>query len=323
MPAIYATDRDAVVKTVGMLIGIPTVLGLVLVGAEFVQSYNGLRNSVAALQQDVTQGLQELKKQNRGSQAALPDNSELKAEYANLEKQLAEARALNATLEKQLAEATTSVARRAEPPASPPPSAQEAEAAQTGRSASPPPSAQEAETPSEPTEQLHFTKRRYEIGSEGSEVERIQKRLQELEHYSGTVTGVFDDETASAVHSFQTSQELEADGIAGRKTLQLLFPDAQVTLQSGGQASVQNTVAVIEPSEGTESPTVRYTLGSKGPDVERIQKRLQELGHYQGTIDSAYGAETRKAVKVFQRNQGIRADGFIGEKTWLLLFPDN
>lgn len=317
MPAIH-TDRKTVVKTMGLLVGFPAVLSLCLIGAEVVRSYNGLVTSVTTLQQDVAQGLRELRKQNERLQISTGSNSEVKAEYIKLERQLADARALNATLEKQLAEARTLSGEPAEPIAATQPPAQDVEAP-----SEPQPSAQDSETPSEPAAQLSFTQRRYELGSEGSEVERIQKQLQKLGHYSGAANGAFDAETATAVQSFQTSQELEADGIAGRTTLQHLFPNAKIAVQSDSQVPAPDATTAVEPTAGIEPAPVRYTLGAKGLEVERIQKQLQELGHYQGTIDSAYGAETRKAVKSFQRSRGVRADGFIGERTWLLLFPDN
>lgn len=304
MPA-FQTDRETVVKTVGLLMGFPIVLSLFLIVAEFTRSYTGLVTSVTTLQQDVTQGLQELRKQSERLQASPGNNSEVKAEYAKLERQLADARALNATLEKQLAEARTLSGEPAEPLA-------------PTQSAT-----QDSETPSEPAAQFSFTQRRYELGAEGPEVERIQKQLQKLGHYSGAANGAFDPETATAVQSFQTSQELEADGIAGRTTLQYLFPNAKIAVQSDSQVPAPDATTAVEPTAGMEPAPVRYTLGAKGLEVERIQKQLQELGHYQGTIDSAYGAETRKAVKSFQRSRGVRADGFIGERTWLLLFPDN
>lgn len=56
-------------------------------------------------------------------------------------------------------------------------------------------------------------------------------------------------------------------------------------------------------------------LGSQGDEVKRIQKKLKSLGYYNGTIDGVYGTGTYKAVKSFQKNCGITADGIAGPKT--------
>ncbi|MBO7319273.1 MAG: spore cortex-lytic enzyme [Clostridia bacterium] len=56
-------------------------------------------------------------------------------------------------------------------------------------------------------------------------------------------------------------------------------------------------------------------LGSRGDEVRRIQKKLKELGFYNGSIDGIYGSATKKAVIAFQKNCGITADGVVGTKT--------
>jgi len=63
-----------------------------------------------------------------------------------------------------------------------------------------------------------------------------------------------------------------------------------------------------------------YQRGSTGPEVERIQKRLQDLGHYRGPLDGIYGGGTESAVKSFQRAEEIQVDGIFGPQTWDHLF---
>lgn len=61
-----------------------------------------------------------------------------------------------------------------------------------------------------------------------------------------------------------------------------------------------------------------YTLskiGSRGNEVRQIQKKLKELGYYKGSVDGIYGTGTQKAVRSFQKNCGITADGIAGPKT--------
>lgn len=68
--------------------------------------------------------------------------------------------------------------------------------------------------------------------------------------------------------------------------------------------------------------TAIYALskfGSQGDEVRRIQKKLKELGYYNGSVDGIYGSATKKAVIAFQKNCGITADGVAGPKTLLYL----
>ena len=62
-----------------------------------------------------------------------------------------------------------------------------------------------------------------------------------------------------------------------------------------------------------------YRHGSVGPEVIDLQARLQQLGYYQGELDGKYYEETQAAVKVFQLQHGLDADGIAGEITLRVL----
>lgn len=65
---------------------------------------------------------------------------------------------------------------------------------------------------------------------------------------------------------------------------------------------------------------ILYKRGSTGKEVEKIQKKLKKLGYYLGVIDGIFGGGTESAVKRFQRDNGLKVDGIVGEKTWNVLF---
>lgn len=56
-------------------------------------------------------------------------------------------------------------------------------------------------------------------------------------------------------------------------------------------------------------------LGSTGSEVTKIQTRLKNWGYYKGAVDGKYGTQTQKAVKEFQRKNGLTADGIAGSAT--------
>lgn len=60
------------------------------------------------------------------------------------------------------------------------------------------------------------------IGSQGEEVKMIQNALSQQGYFSGKADGIFGEATRKAVISFQKSNGLTADGIAGSKTLSAL-----------------------------------------------------------------------------------------------------
>lgn len=55
--------------------------------------------------------------------------------------------------------------------------------------------------------------------------------------------------------------------------------------------------------------------GSNGDEVKQIQTKLRDWGYYKGNVDGIYGSQTYEAVKAFQRNNGLTADGIAGPKT--------
>ena len=68
-----------------------------------------------------------------------------------------------------------------------------------------------------------------------------------------------------------------------------------------------------------ESAQTLSQLGSRGQEVRQIQQKLRELGLYSGSVDGIYGTATQKAVRQFQKNCGLTADGIAGRKTLLYL----
>ena len=67
-------------------------------------------------------------------------------------------------------------------------------------------------------------------------------------------------------------------------------------------------------------PDYRPTLrkGAKGEYVKQLQEQLMSLGYElpKYGADGDYGAETIAAVKAFQTDNGLTADGICGPKTW-------
>lgn len=68
-----------------------------------------------------------------------------------------------------------------------------------------------------------------------------------------------------------------------------------------------------------QKPTLRR--GDKGSYVSLLQTELVNRGYSVGSsgVDGDFGKNTEAAVKNFQRDNGLVADGVVGEKTWAAL----
>lgn len=82
-------------------------------------------------------------------------------------------------------------------------------------------------------------------GSKGDLVSAIQQRLKELGYYQGEVDGQFGAASKAAVIWFQTQHQLDADGIVGDKTYELLFS------ASAGQAVATPSPASTDVLQGS------------------------------------------------------------------------
>jgi N-acetylmuramoyl-L-alanine amidase len=79
----------------------------------------------------------------------------------------------------------------------------------------------------------------YKYGSRGDQVKQIQTKLKKWGYYKGGVDGIYGYSTYSSVKSFQRSNGLKADGVAGKTTLAAIGITASKST-SGGTASSKN-----------------------------------------------------------------------------------
>lgn len=130
----------------------------------------------------------------------------------------------------------------------------------------------------------------------GPAVEDIQRRLLALGYDLGRtgVDGVFLGATAEAVRSFQEAHGLDEDGVVGDATWSALV-DAGFTI-------------------GDRMLYLRLPH-FHGSDVHTLQRALNVLGFACGVADGIFGAYTEHAVREFQRNTALPADGIVGSDT--------
>jgi len=176
-------------------------------------------------------------------------------------------------------------------------------------------------------------------GDEGADVKRMQEYLQKLGYYNGKLSGSYLEGTTSAIKSFQDKNGLEGTGVADIDTQRLLFSTSAIaknapsTTQSPNPNSdlgdINDVVMAADgaASDGsTPAPDAEYTKklsrGVKGEQVKLVQQRLTDLGYFSGPISGNYMNKTVEAMKQFQINNGLTADGVTDEDTWTILFDE-
>lgn len=143
--------------------------------------------------------------------------------------------------------------------------------------------------------------RPYRRGDRGPAVAEIRGILANLDLLAsgGTTaagpTDEFDEQTDTAVRTFQQSRGLSVDGMVGPETWRALDA-ARWRL---GSRTLYHAVP---------APLV-------GEDVRALQERLLEMGYDVGRPEGVYGARTARAVAQFQREVGLIPDGSCGPQT--------
>ncbi len=91
----------------------------------------------------------------------------------------------------------------------------------------------------------------------------------------------------------------------------------------GQYAKLGGSLSSNNSSSGLTAPSGTYRQGAEGSAVVTIQKRLRELGYLSASATGYYGSATLAAVKNFQKNNGLSADGVCGSNTLAVLFSSS
>ncbi len=123
------------------------------------------------------------------------------------------------------------------------------------------------------------------------------KRLNSLETKVSTLEAKVDsvEQRQSAIEG-QTGESRESVGYLKGK------------VDSRGPSTV-----VVTGAQGNEG--YLYKTGEKSLTHKDIQLALKNAGFYNGTIDGKIGKSTKKAIRKFQKANGLKADGVVGKET--------
>ena len=127
------------------------------------------------------------------------------------------------------------------------------------------------------------------------------------------------DEQVARDAAAQTSTGLATENVADGA----ISPDASPSGATGAQTTAVTLLETLGvPAQG-ESLAPYYTIrrGCRGGAVRRLQRWLAALHGDLGIggQDGLFGADTEKAVRIFQQQQGLTVDGTVGPRTWAAL----
>lgn len=158
------------------------------------------------------------------------------------------------------------------------------------------------------------------VGAIGDEVKVAQFLLKVIGAFYENIlpieiTGNFDQAMVEVVKSFQSEFGLDADGIIGPKTWSKLI-EVYKSLEP---------YILTASGEFIKYPGYLIKKGKRGEDVRLIQSWINQIHKkYQFipeiNVDGIFGEKTKESIMIFQRWQGLIADGIVGKLTWDSLY---
>ena len=166
-------------------------------------------------------------------------------------------------------------------------------------------------------------------GSRGDAVRKLQQALIDQGYLKGSADGVFGNKTENAVRAFQKAKKLKVDGLAGKKTQELLYGSSgsKTTSTSGSTSTSSSTTSSSSSASSSSTASSsgdgslfggNYTtirLKDEGARVKTLQSALIRLNYLSGKADGKFGSKTLDAVALFQKENGLSVDGLAGKKT--------
>ena len=135
-------------------------------------------------------------------------------------------------------------------------------------------------------------------GEHSDVVLKCQQRLFNLGYMTSSPDGSYGDDTYYAIKNFQRKNALVVDGYLGPETREVLMSDRALPNGLG--------------------------LGDQNEQVTKVQQLLVKYGYLSSKRATGYFGEiTQKAVKNFQKRNGLKVDGMVGAKTLAMLTSDN
>ncbi|MBR5301505.1 MAG: peptidoglycan-binding protein [Clostridia bacterium] len=139
-----------------------------------------------------------------------------------------------------------------------------------------------------------------EYGDTGDDVLRLTTRLAEL-GYPVSPTSRYGSTVRKAVELFQEANGQKVDGEAGDTMQRALYSVHAIPYRAGKYPTLER---------GDKDASLIY----------KLQQRLKDLGYYTISVDGIFGSGTQRAVREFQRVNGLSVTGVADNATQTLLY---
>lgn len=164
------------------------------------------------------------------------------------------------------------------------------------------------------------------------QIMQVQEILKTKKLYDGDASGKYNDETRAGIKSFQKDNGLKATGTLNRATLEAFkveLTDYQKTIPASPNsyvstegdktprtsASLASTDVREKKPSNKESKPRRTIFRANKDQVSAAQRLLKEGDMYDGEITGRLNDDTRKGLRKYQKEKGIKVTGTLNALT--------
>lgn len=160
------------------------------------------------------------------------------------------------------------------------------------------------------------------------QIKQVQAMLKEKTLYKGEASGTYNDETRTAIRSFQKDNGLKETGTLNRATLekmnieltdsQKLIPVSESSYASSEPekpAKAEKSMAASMPAEPAEAKKKPAIFRATADQIKEAQKMLKTESMYSGEQTGKLDDATRGGLKKYQEANGLKATGTLNRVT--------
>ena len=102
-----------------------------------------------------------------------------------------------------------------------------------------------------------------------------------------------------------------AKDIKNLKSRVSALEEKQDAMQTSAKPSTTNVTYVSE----VDVEEISFTGDAESMTKKDVQAALKKAGYYDGPVDGKLGTKSRKAIRDFQSDNGLKVDGIVGPQT--------
>lgn len=149
------------------------------------------------------------------------------------------------------------------------------------------------------------------IGLSRSQHIQIQRQLTAIGYPTGGADGLWGAKTRAAIGQWQKANKLSITGYVTARQVRLIAQQAGTAVDPAPNLPDQTDDAVEE-----------RLLSLSYDERRQVQRRLTLLGYRTYGIDGSFGRNTRQALAAWQRDEGLRASGYLTADQFRLLLRE-